>query len=81
MRPITSVIALLFSILLVTANAAQDILESKDTKSTGIINVNSTCGDIRATSMSVSWAMQLFLIFCQQKRLLHFPDPMATSTG
>lgn len=53
MRSITSVIALLFSICLVTANVAQDILENKDTKSTGIINVNSTCGGIRATSMSV----------------------------
>jgi len=49
MRSITSLIALLFSIRLVTANVAQDILENKDTKSAGIINVNSTCGGIRAT--------------------------------
>ena len=60
MRSITSLIALLF-IPLVTASVAQGILETKDQKSTGIINVNSasTCGGVRATSMSMSWAMQL----------------------
>jgi hypothetical protein len=54
MRSIASLIALLFSIRL-TASVAQDILETKDTKSKGIINVNFTCGGDRATSMSISW--------------------------
>ena len=60
MRSIASLIALFF-IPLVTASVAQGILESKDTKSTGIIDVNSasTCGGVRASSMSMSWAMQL----------------------
>ena len=80
MRLIASLIAL-FSIRLVTASVAQDILE---TKSTGVIDVKSgkTCGGARPTSAFIlSWAMQLFLTFCPQKRLLHFPVPMATSTG
>lgn len=52
MRSIASLIALLFSIRLVTASVAQDVLENEDAKrATGIINVNSTqaCGDTRAT--------------------------------
>jgi hypothetical protein len=50
MRFITSLIALLFSIRLATANVAQDVLENEETKRTNsIIHVNSTCGDIRAT--------------------------------
>jgi hypothetical protein len=49
-------------------------------RTTGIINVNFTCGDIRATSRSIyvlGNILQLFLIFCSQKRLLHFPDHTA----
>lgn len=81
MRLITSLIALL-SIRLVTAIVSQDILENKGANSTtGIINVNSTCGDIRATSMSITPLLQLFLTFYPQKRSLHFPDPMVISTG
>jgi len=50
MRSIASLFALFF-IPLVTASIAQGILEDKDTKSTGIINVKSasTCGGAHAT--------------------------------
>lgn len=67
--------ALSLFIPLVSASVPQDVL--------GIINVNSTCGEIRATSMSwpISATGPWPSSFCSQKKLLHFQVPMVISTG